>query len=359
MPLYLTQESPLTGSPRGDLSRVWGAKLFKPYTKLAMMKKVALLALVACTLAAMRIKADDNQENHSGSCTADFDQSLKLTATSNAPAGARGVAKFIAVDDNGTNYEALFVKTKGLSNDTYTVTVTDDNGTNYVLGTLNVTNVPNMDGEGDWQNHQGSDGEQRRWRWGNDGETSAGWTNWVGSCAGSNSDWTNMLDLGNCTNLYTFATNAYCWYTNTLTVGSGSFILPDGLSQTIAAEISISDSSGNVDLYGNFNSTSNSTVNFEEEVSVVPGTDSNAQGTATLTIRQVKSRKIGKFSLKVAGLPARQKLFLSANGTHTMRVVSNGKGKLNVRVFPRVKAANLQNIVAKDKQGNVVFTVNF
>jgi hypothetical protein len=332
------------------------------------MKKGVLLSLVACTIAATSIKADEDGEHHSSFCgTADFDQGVILTATSNAPPRARGRAEFIAVDNNGTNYEALFVKTKGLSNDTYTVTVTDDNGTNYVLGTLNVTNVTNIDcagfhhhnEEGDDNNQGDEDSQKRLWVWGRDGETSAGWTNWVGACAGMHSDWSNLLSLGSCTNLMCFATNAYCWYTNTLTAGSGSFILPDGLSQTNAAQITVSDSSGAVDLVGNFNSTSNSTVSFTEVVNIVPGTDTNAQGTAIIKYRQVKSRKLGKFELKVAGLPPRQKLYLTANGTHAMRTVSNGKGKLNVRVFPRVKAANITTVVATDKQNNVLFTASF
>jgi hypothetical protein len=312
-------------------------------------------------MAALSIKADDDREHHSGFCgTADFDQGLILTATSNAPAHAKGLAKFIAVDNNGTNYEALFVKTKGLSNDTYTVTVTDDNGTNYVLGTLNVTNMTNIDCGGGFHHHEDSnDNERRLWLWGRDGQTSAGWTNWVGTCSGMHPDWTNLLNLGSSTNLMCFATNAYGWFTNTLTVGSGSFTLPDGLSQTNAAQITISDSSGVVDLVGNFNSTSNSTVNFREVASVVPGTDTNAQGTATLTYRQVKSKKLGKFELKVAGLPPGQKLYLTANSTNTRRAVSNGKGKLNVRVFPRLKAANITTVVATDQQSNVLFTASF
>ena len=54
----------------------------------------------------------------------------------------------------------------------------------------------------------------------------AGWTNWVGECAHTHPAWTNLLHLGLCTNLLSFATNTCRWYTNTLTVGSASFVLP-------------------------------------------------------------------------------------------------------------------------------------
>src|SRR5258705_11716402 len=75
-----------------------------------------------------------------------LDQGLILTPTTNAPAGAKGKAEFILVNDNGTNYEMLFVKTINLTNSDYTVEVTDDTGTNtYNLGTLNVVTDTNLD----------------------------------------------------------------------------------------------------------------------------------------------------------------------------------------------------------------------
>src|SRR5215469_6835454 len=212
------------------------------------MKRSSLSLLAAFAMMAISAKAETDAENCADfHGTADFSQQLKLTATSNAPAGAKGKAAFITVDDNGTNYEALFVKTSGLGEGVYNVSVTDDTGTNtFDLGTLNVMTVTNFHhheddqgGNGDDQGEndssggsQGSNGGERRYSWWRqgDGNPPAGWASWVGSCAGSNSMWTNLMNP--CTNLHCFATNVWCWYTNTLTAGSGSFMLPPGLTET-------------------------------------------------------------------------------------------------------------------------------
>ena len=332
------------------------------------MKTRSLSLLAAFALMAISTKADTDAENCADfHGTADFSQRLILTATSNAPAGAKGKAEFITVDDNGTNYEALFVKTSGLGEGVYTVSVTDETGTNtFDLGTLNVMTVTNFhNGEDDQGENdddqgenedgsQGSNGGERRGSW-----WGMGWDNWVESCASSDPLWTNLMNGGICTNLHCFATNAFCWFTNTLTAGSGSFILPPGLTETNAGEIDISDTNGVVFLTGNFMSTSNSTITYKEVADIIPGTAGGAQGTATLTYRRVKSKEVGTFSMKVTGLPPKDKLHLTANGTKTMKVVTNGKGKLNVRSFPRMKAATILNVVATDKETNVVFRVNF
>src|SRR5215471_7872499 len=70
----------------------------------------------------------DDDERFRG--VANFEQGLVLMATSNAPAGAKGKADFIAVNDHGTNYELLFVKTIGLTNGVYSVHLADGTGTN-------------------------------------------------------------------------------------------------------------------------------------------------------------------------------------------------------------------------------------
>src|SRR5262249_17595074 len=151
------------------------------------MKRRSLSLLAAFAMMAINTKAETDAETCADfHGTADFSQRLILTATSNAPAGARGKAAFIAVDDNGTNYEALFVKTFGLGEGVYTVSVTDDTGTNtFDLGTLNVMTVTNChhgDDQGENDDDQGeNDGGERRGSW-----WGMGWDNWVQSCASSN-----------------------------------------------------------------------------------------------------------------------------------------------------------------------------
>lgn len=282
-----------------------------------------------------------------------FDQGLVLTPTTNAPAGAKGRAEFIAVNDNGTNYEMLFVKTIGLTNSVYTVEVTDDTGTNtYNLGTLNVVTKTNLDA--------GRRFSKRSAPWGGAASApSSGYTQWVQENAQEQPRWSNLMNLQDNTNLMTFATNAYCWHTNTLTVGSSSFLLPAGLSQTNAAIITVSDSNHVVALVGDFRTTTNSTVIYKEIANIVPGTATNAQGAATITYRLARGKALGTFKLQATGLPPVQKLFLTADGSNTLKVRTSNQGTLTVRRFPHLDLATVQRIVGTDTSSNVVFSVRF
>ena len=196
------------------------------------------------------------------------------------------------------------------------------------------------------------------WGWGTNAP-SVGWTRWISDSSHHDWNWLNLLNLQRHTNLYSFATNAFCWYTNSLTVGSGSFLLPNGLSQTNATVLSIANSNGVVVLTGDFSSTTNSTVIFKEIVDLVPGTATNAHGTATITYRLVKSKSAGTFALEATGLAPKQKLFLTADGARTIKVVTTRTGTLRIRSFSRLNIATIQTVVATDTSGNVVFTIHF
>jgi hypothetical protein len=318
----------------------------------------------------------DDDERFRG--VANFEQGLVLVATSNAPAGAKGKADFIAVNDHGTNYEMLFVKTIGLTNGVYSVHLADATRTNiFDLGALNVVTKTNLlrlcgthseeDDQGENENEDGDNNMQgsgtmgAHWLpWGGSSNApSVGWTSWVHECAHQDWNWLNLLNLNGNTNLCTFATNAFCWYTNTLTVGAGSFLLPSGLSQTNATVLSVTDTNGVAVLTGDFSTTTNSVVIFKEIVDVVPGTATNAHGTATITYRMAKSKSVGTFKLEATGLPPKQKLFLTADGKRTIKVVSSKTGTLHIRSFPHLNIATVQSIVATDTLSNVVFTIHF
>ena len=277
---------------------------------------------------------------------------LVLTPTTNAPAGAKGKAQFIVVNDNGTNYEMLFVKTINLTNGAYTVEVTDDSTNAYNLGTLNVATKTNLDA--------GRHFNRYCMPWGGrTNDPSLGYVKWVREIARKKARWINLMRLSACTNLVTFATNAYCWHTNTLTVGSGSFLLPGGLSHSNATIITVSDSSDAVVLTGDFTTATNATVTYKEIASIIPGTATNAQGTATITYRLARNKAVGTFKLQATGLPPRERLYLTADGTNTIKVCSGRQGALTVRSFRRLDVANVQNIVATDTSSNVVFSVSF
>ena len=282
-----------------------------------------------------------------------LDHGLILTPTTNAPAGAKGRAEFIVVNDNGTNFEMLFVKTVNLTNGDYTVEVTDDTGTNaFSLGTLNVITKTNVD--------SGCHFTRSCPPWG--GATNAPWAGfmkWVRDTAQKEAHFSKLMHLGANTNLTTFATNAYCWHTNTLSVGSGSFLLPDGLSHSNATTITVSDSSTNVVLTGDFSTATNSIIVYKEIANIIPGTATNAEGSATITYRLARNKAVGTFKLQATNLPPSQKLYLTADGTNTVKVYTGSQGALTVRSFRRLNLATVQNIVATDTSSNVVFSVNF
>ena len=318
------------------------------------MIKKSLLYLFPLAVAAVA-GAHDSGESHTNSGAGlcfhrDIQQGIVLTATTNAPAGASGKAQIIAVDNNGTNLSLLFVKTIGLTNGTYNVSLTDLGGSNtYSLGSLNV--APRRDWFG-FRLHNGNDDDD------SDGEhASTSWNNWVGRCAGTNSAWTNVFCGGGSTNQ--FWTNAFHWYTNCLTVGSGSFVLPSGLAPTNVGGIFVSDTNGVVDLSGSFAGVTNSTSIRIETVSLIPGTATNVQGQATLTMINKNGKTFEAFKLTATGLEAKQKLYLTANGTNTFRVCTSPFGTLRVNSLGRIRLVNLQTVVATDVSSNVVFSVSF
>jgi hypothetical protein len=303
---------------------------------------------------------DCDRHRHGRNCRHRFrgiinlDQGLILTPTTNAPAGAKGKAEFILVNDNGTNYEMLFVKTVNLTNGVYGVQVTDDTGTNiFDLGDLNVAAKTNLDCG--WK-----PSGKRCYPWGSvTNAPSPEFTKWVRELARKHAQWSKLMRLSACTNLISFATNVYCWHTSTLTVGSGSFLLPEGLSQSNATVINISDSNNVVALTGDFTSTTNSTIIYKEIADVIPGTASNALGEATITYRLARGKTVGTFKLQATGLEPKQRLYLTADGTNTVKVCTGREGALTVRSFRRLNVATVQTVVATDTSSNIVFTVNF
>jgi hypothetical protein len=92
---------------------------------------------------------------------------------------------------------------------------------------------------------------------------------------------------------------------------------------------------------------------------LVPGTATNVQGHATLTLISRSGTTYGTFKLSASGLEARQKLYLTANETNTFKVYTSRSGTLYVGSLPRTKVINLQTVVATDVSSNVVFSVSF
>lgn len=332
----------------------------------------------------------------------DLQQGVVLTATSNAPARAAGRAQIVAINDNGTNTSVLFVKTTGLTNGTYYVSVGQQGSSNLTsLGSLNVAHTRRCfmfgcgfgyrrgdghtcgsgirynrgddedddddddDDQGDWRQsdrHHGDndddDGDRWDWnRWNGTNSVGGNFTNWINGCSRMDSAFKHLVCGSGATN--GFRTNIYQWYTNCLTVGSGSFLLPSGMVQSNVTDILISDSGGNVVLAGDFTGVTKSTSIYIETVNLVPGTATNLQGSATLKLISRNTRTVGSFKLFATGLEHLQRLYLTANGTNTFRVRTSAVGTLRIRTLPRTKLVDLQTLIATDASSNVVFSASF
>jgi hypothetical protein len=284
---------------------------------------------------------------------------ILLTATTNAPAGAAGKAQFDGACDHGTNAATLVIITAGLSNGTYSVSVTDLSGTNtYDLGSFD---VPSASGDDEAEDHHGGCGFHHGFDYGS-------WTNWIchsgltnvfdgglwTNCAAS---WTNWLSAG-LTNLPPHGCHDHQEVDND---NGAAFVLPDGVSPTDLASLAIADVNRNVVLTGDFTTLTNTvTGRFDADCDVVAGTNAPSVAGHASVIVQVKNGKShGKFLLIAHGVPARQKLTIQVNGAASGTARADKNGNVTIKNIHQKNLMAVKSVVATDKNKNVIFSVQF
>jgi|GEM_PF-1715585 len=288
-----------------------------------MMKNYYWLSLAA---AAMVIGPAAMADNHGGMNSSgdtigfnggshqEFQQVIVLAPTVTAPTNAVGVVKLHSDTDDVTNSVAVTVSVAGLAAGTYIVSVTDLTGTNtYDLGTVNVsTNSFDLD---EWEGDGFAEG---------------------------------------------YGTNLPVVSTNVITFGRGQFVVPAGLEATNVAYLFIYDTNGVVDLTGDFTSLTNITaLVYNTTVAVIPGTAAQVLGQGTRTLAFKKGKISSSFTLNAMGLTPKQTLYLKANGVSSATASTSTKGTVKVLSLPHANLTNLQLLEAKDKKGNVVFSLKF
>jgi hypothetical protein len=317
----------------------------------------------------------DDGGDHHGSLH--LQHGITLTATTNAPAGATGKAELLAECASGTNSSILLVHTAGLTDGTYTVSVTDDTGTNtFVLGTFDAgvsTNGSDQDddggddegGHGHFGHHVSTNGFGSGCTFTN-GFSFTAWTNWV-----CHSVSTNGFNPGVCTNFVGLWTNwfATCTIsnrpshhdTNEVQTSGGSFVLPASLEATNVASVSIADSNSVVDLVGDFTGLTNMvTCGFDADCDVIPGTNwPDIQGSATITFTLVHGREHRRFLLTAQGAPAGQKYALFVNGAAAGKARSDKRGNVTIKNLRQKDLSTVKTVVVTDAAHNVVFSANF
>lgn len=277
------------------------------------MKNIFIASFVSIALLVTVAAKADGQGGCHGGYSDDFQQVILLSATANVSTNAVGVANLRIDNDDSTNTLDVKVSMAGLDAGTYTVSITDITGTNsFDLGTFDVN------------------------------------TNSF-KCDDRNTSEFFGDDL----------TNAPVISTNVVTFGSGDFDLT-GLDPTNAAFLFVFDTNGVVAFIGDFTSLTNvSAIYYEETVPVEAGTNALIHGQGKLALSYMKGKTSSNFNLNANGLTPKQSLILNANGVKSTTTSASSKGAVTVKALPHTNLPNLQKVEAKDKKGNLIFSLKF
>ena len=268
---------------------------------------VAILFATALTLTTAAFAEDDNEQGGDIHGSEELHQTIILTATTNAPAGATGKAELEAENEDGVVAAILQIETQGLLAGTYTVSVTKESDASSVtLGTFDVSASVMDDDMGD--DDQGED----------EGDVEFG------------------TDEG--------------------------LPLPADLNPLDIASVSISDGDGHVVLTGDFmNVAATMKALFKAKVAVTGGVAApRATGLAKVQSKIKRGFKIAHFNLNAKGMNPNATLTLKINGVDYGTVTTDKNGKLHMKTLPNgVAAESLFFMEFDDPDGTNALTISF
>jgi hypothetical protein len=248
-----------------------------------------------------------------------MDAIVVLTATTNAPATAIGVAKIESENDEGTMAAAMELRTYGLDTGDYILSINrQSDGTNIVLGQITVAS-------------EICDGAEIR-----------GIDHWI------ESNWGGCTNWGSWTNW-----NPAQWCTGTNETESANEVqLPSDLNPTDIAQIVLSDTNGNPVLIGDLITPAPaSVININASVRLVPDTAASATGTARVQSTALKGKWKHNFNLAASNMGTNSLFSVRLNGKKTGATKSNKKGQMTIKKVPsRVPA--LRSLRLFDTHGN-------
>jgi hypothetical protein len=319
------------------------------------MKKYLLpMFFAAICFAAVADDGEDNGDECHINGTETMDAVVVLNATSNAPAGAAGVAKIESENDDGNEAASLEVKVHGLDPGVYDVSIIQQStGSNVDVGTFIVN--PNTS----WDDDEEEDHEfgigAGAWisnNWG--GFTNWGcWTNWNNTNFISAGVWAKFFD-----------DHGHGHGTNSGSTNSGvtwaRAELPLGVNPTDIAQIIVSDMNSNAVLVGDLVTPAAGTViNVSGTVQVTPGPGApSLTGTANVQSTASKGKWKHQFSLTASGAAAKSNFKLDVNGRKSGAARSDKSGKMTIKKLPSHVPA-LRTLKLLDAQGNVVGSAKF
>jgi len=309
--------------------------------------KLKLLTPLLCCMTALTLSAlaDDGQgdqgDNNQGDCNGnqstnssgseEFEASISLVATTNAPSGATGTARLEEESEDGNVDSSLKLIVQGLDAGDYTLSaVKISDGSSEQLAQFTVGSISD-----------GDDGED-------DGEEGGFWGWLGGGWQGCN---TNNWQGGD--------TNNMC--TNTVVlVGFVRTSLPSDLDATNIARLVVADTNGVEMLVGDLqNPAASTTVSLKETVTVVGGTLSpNATGTAVFQRTVSHRHAIEHFAMTASGVPSSANLAVHVNGKAVSHVKSTSHGNVSVKKLP-AKHRVAPSVVLVNKHGESAAAANF
>ncbi len=255
---------------------------------------------------------DDNDDDHERGGQVEgherLEQKAKLTATADAPAGAKGKAELKATNINGVSDAMLKLEIEGLADGTYTVTVASlaDATVTTLLGSFDVVtggSDPEDDGDGDGEGEDQHDQASRASQDDGSDDDSGG---------GHHGDEGVSVVFG----------------------GADGIAFPVGFNPLDIGAVTIADANGVVLLSGSFDSAPNSA--FKAVVQVQGGVDDpDANGMVVVKARVKKNVLTQRFALVAHGLPAKVPVTVTFNGTQTINTHTTRKGNLAVTRLPK------------------------
>jgi len=304
-----------------------------------------IAVIAACLTLNFNAFADDGETNDE--CHIDgsevMDAVIVLTGTSNAPAGATGIAKIDSENEDGTEAASVDIKMVGLSPGDYDLSITlQSTGTNIDLGVFTTSN--SHEGDDDGEGDQGENEDSMRLDWQGGGQ-------WIGCCWGGFTNW------GSWTN---WSSTNFCNGTNFPVITRIETTLPAGVNPTDIATITISDTNGNAILVGDLVTPAPATViNISATVHVTPGAAApSASGTAQVQSTASKGKWKHQFTLVAGGINAKSNLKMNVNGKNSGAARSSKTGQVTIKKLPSHTPA-LRSLRLLDAQGNEAASAKF
>jgi len=310
----------------------------------------ALLAL-ALALLPSTVRADGS---HSGSSTNQCDEQLVarivLTATTNAPAEAGGIAKLKSETEDGVTETVLRLRLRGLLAGDYLLEITtqSDGATN----TLGQFTVSGDDDDSDDRSHSGHSSSSSSSSDSDDSEDDSdfnrqGHSERTGG-SGSRSDDDDRGD-----------DNGDGRHPGDIT--EVALLLPSEIDPLDIGQIRVSDMAGTVLLVGDLVTPNpTTTLKFRGLVSITAGEGApSAQGKAQMQSQIRKGKRTTRFTLVASQVPADATFHVAVNGSSVGTTVrSNRKGRLILKKLPS-QQSQIRSVRLMDSQGKSAVSTSF